>query len=113
MMKQEPYLKETVVTVVRKYNPDYGDDIVCRCGHPYYRHFDTYEDMYPCGCKYCGRFEFVLPDTFAIHDRYFTYEECKELQLSGGSNAPSWLGKFKLKQLLRNKVPKKYEHIVS
>lgn len=27
---------------------------VCQCGHPYYRHFDTYEDMYPCGCKYCA-----------------------------------------------------------
>lgn len=28
-------------------------DKKCQCGHPYYRHFDTYEEMYPCGCKYC------------------------------------------------------------
>jgi len=37
-----------------KYNPKYGNDRVCECGDPYYRHFDTYDDMYPCGCKYCG-----------------------------------------------------------
>jgi hypothetical protein len=36
------------------YDPNFGDDKVCQCGHPYYRHFDTYEDMYPVGCKYCG-----------------------------------------------------------
>jgi hypothetical protein len=35
------------------YDPDFGDDRVCKCGHPYYRHFDTYEDMRPVGCKYC------------------------------------------------------------
>lgn len=37
-----------------QYNPDYGDDKVCKCGHKYYRHFDTYEEMYPIGCKYCA-----------------------------------------------------------
>jgi hypothetical protein len=35
------------------YDSKFGDDRICKCGHPYYRHFDTYEDMYPCGCKYC------------------------------------------------------------
>ena len=35
------------------YDPNYGDDILCVCGHPYYRHFDTYEQMAPVGCKYC------------------------------------------------------------
>jgi len=41
------------------YDKDFGDDKLCTCGHQYYRHFDTYEDMYPCGCKYCDceRFE--------------------------------------------------------
>ena len=39
------------------YDPDYGDDKMCQCGHPYYRHFDTYEKMKPVGCKYC------LPET--------------------------------------------------
>ncbi len=28
-------------------------EALCQCGHPYYRHFDTYEDMRPVGCKYC------------------------------------------------------------
>jgi len=50
----EPYLEGIITEQTRKYNPNYGDDRICKCGHPYYRHFDTYEDMYPCGCKYCG-----------------------------------------------------------
>ena len=35
------------------YDPTFGDDVECECGHAYYRHFDTYEDMAPVGCKYC------------------------------------------------------------
>lgn len=36
------------------YDPDFGDYKMCECGHIYYRHFDTYEQMRPVGCKYCG-----------------------------------------------------------
>ena len=36
------------------YDPNFGDEKLCECGHPYYRHFDSYEDMEPIGCKYCG-----------------------------------------------------------
>lgn len=35
------------------YDPNFGDDKECICGHPYYRHFDTYDNMSPVGCKYC------------------------------------------------------------
>jgi hypothetical protein len=35
------------------YDPDFGDDLVCCCGHPYYWHFDTYNQMAPIGCKHC------------------------------------------------------------
>lgn len=35
------------------YDPEFGDDRKCKCSHIYYRHFDTYEDMEPVGCKYC------------------------------------------------------------
>jgi hypothetical protein len=52
-MSDSPYLEEIVTTVVRKYNPEYGDDRVCECGHTYYRHFDPFEEMYAVGCKYC------------------------------------------------------------
>lgn len=45
------------------YDPEYGDDKECLCGHAYYRHFDTYADMYPCGCKYCRCDTFVLAPT--------------------------------------------------
>ncbi len=36
------------------YDPNYGDDVCCgECGHTYERHFDTYMEMEPVGCKYC------------------------------------------------------------
>jgi hypothetical protein len=59
--KEKPYLKriEVIQKVIIEYNPNYGDDRICECGHPYYRHFDTYENMEPVGCKYCGCYEFV------------------------------------------------------
>lgn len=58
--KERPYL--LTISGVRTfygYNSNYGDSRECVCGHPYYRHFDTYDKMYPCGCKYCGCGEFV------------------------------------------------------
>ena len=54
-----PYLEETVVRIHKKYNPNFGDDRMCVCGHTYYRHFDSYEDMEPVGCKYCHCGTFV------------------------------------------------------
>lgn len=51
---QQPYLELEKVTIKFKYNPHYGDDRVCKCGHVYYRHFDSYENMATVGCKYCG-----------------------------------------------------------
>lgn len=55
---EEPYLYETITTIVAKYNPKYGNDRICECGHPYHRHFDSYEDMEPVGCKYCDCWTF-------------------------------------------------------
>lgn len=49
-----PYIEELCWHIEMKYNPQYGDDKICRCGHPYYQHFDTDEDMDNIGCKYCG-----------------------------------------------------------
>jgi hypothetical protein len=56
MSKEKPYIvtKKQIIVTTRTYNPKYGDDRICVCGHPYYRHFDTYENMDPVGCKYCG-----------------------------------------------------------
>jgi hypothetical protein len=51
--------REEVISVLNKlkinndYDPNFGDDKVCKCGHTYYRHFDSYEDMRSVGCKYC------------------------------------------------------------
>ena len=58
-MEEKPYIEEIVTKTIRKYNPNFGDDRECGCGHVYYRHFDSYEDMHPCGCKYCECYEFV------------------------------------------------------
>lgn len=43
------------------YDKNYGDHRECTCGHPYYRHFDSYkDDMLHLGCKYCECYDFVL-----------------------------------------------------
>ena len=54
-----PYIIVHEVKTNKKYNPEYGDDRICVCGHPYHRHFDSYEDMRAVGCKYCQCFEFI------------------------------------------------------
>lgn len=54
-----PYLEYEYKVTEKKYNPNYGDDRICVCGHTYERHFDSYENMEPVGCKYCGCSEFV------------------------------------------------------
>lgn len=56
-----PYLLHVIVRkiVAKEWNPQYDQDRECECGHPYYRHFDTYEEMAPIGCKYCPCFFFV------------------------------------------------------
>ena len=53
--ENRPYLETRleVVGVLKEYNPNYGDDKICECGHSYYRHFDSYDGMSPVGCKYC------------------------------------------------------------
>lgn len=60
MKEEKPYIFKTIVTKrrLRLYNTNYGDARVCECGHPYYRHFDPYEQMRNVGCKYCGCFKF-------------------------------------------------------
>ena len=54
---KDAYIVEHVERLV--YNPAYGDDRECICGHPYYRHFDSYDNNEPVGCKYCACFTFV------------------------------------------------------
>lgn len=58
MEQEKPYILKAVAELRREYNPKFGDDRICKCGHPYYRHFDSYEQMDPCGCKYCGCYTF-------------------------------------------------------
>ena len=56
---EKPYIIETRVIKILKYNPNYGDDRICICGHPYHRHFDWMENNYPIGCKYCDCTQFI------------------------------------------------------
>jgi len=60
---QPPYVQEFRIDGLNilernKYNPNFGDNRMCDCGHPYYRHFDTYDNMEPVGCKYCECYKF-------------------------------------------------------
>ena len=59
LIVENPYLVSIKTVTEYIYNPKYGDDRQCKCGHSYYRHFDTYEDMRNIGCKYCQCWEFV------------------------------------------------------
>lgn len=51
------------------YDKGFGDDKDCACGHPYYRHFDTYDNMSPIGCKYCDCHTWQSPD-HPLPERY-------------------------------------------
>jgi len=59
--REYPYNIKQVVTEIRLYNPKFGDDRVCKCGHTYERHFDLHEevDEQDVGCKYCNCSTFV------------------------------------------------------
>lgn len=59
MKEEKPYIIETITIQKKKYNPNYGDNRMCVCGHTYYRHFDPWDDMEAVGCKYCGCQQFV------------------------------------------------------
>lgn len=50
---EQPYFVLINIETEYKYNPKFGDDRICKCGHTYYRHFDSYEQMEAVGCKYC------------------------------------------------------------
>ena len=55
LMEQLPYLEQTTTRLI--WNREFPQDAECACGHPYYRHFDGYDNMWPCGCKYCPCYE--------------------------------------------------------
>jgi len=61
-MSEPPYLEELEIKYIKSYNPNYGDDRICKCGHAYYRHFDSYDYNNPCGCKYCECYQFEEGD---------------------------------------------------
>ncbi len=64
--KKSPYLiykynkKIILKGKIKLYNPNFGDDKICKnCGHTYIKHFDSWNNNYNCGCKYCNCKEFV------------------------------------------------------
>ena len=60
MSEEKPYIRRVEVkTIIHiEYNPKYGGDRICKCGHPYERHFDPYEKWEAVGCKYCQCYTF-------------------------------------------------------
>ena len=63
VVPEQPYIRTERIVVDLKYNPNYGDNRICKCGHAYHRHFDSYEDMEAVGCKYCDCYEFEEAST--------------------------------------------------
>jgi hypothetical protein len=39
--------------IARLWDENHDQNAKCECGHVYHRHFDSWEDMEPIGCKYC------------------------------------------------------------
>lgn len=78
-MNEKPYIERVITKVVHEYNPKYGDERLCGCGHPYYRHFDTYEEMYACGCKYCICRMFEQAGSYSGINNYWSQD--KEFRL--------------------------------
>jgi len=64
-----PYIITYSVHIHKEYNPHFGDNRECMCGHSYYRHFDPYEGMDACGCKYCGCQHFQLSQSEIRKDK--------------------------------------------
>ena len=52
-----PYLLE--VDIAYMFNPAFGLNRMCVCGHTYERHFDSDGSYAPIGCKYCDCYRFV------------------------------------------------------
>lgn len=82
LIEQEEYVSHnsgihpsSELELADQYDPNYGDNKECLCGHPYYRHFDTYEDMAPVGCKYCSGYS---PDGKHHYDRYCPFFKAAE-----------------------------------
>lgn len=59
LIKQQPYIVEMHTTYTYHYNPRFGDERMCHCGHSYIQHFDAFEQYDELGCKQdckCGHF---------------------------------------------------------
>lgn len=65
-MSQVPYIKRRTITVEKMYNPAYGDDRMCKCGHRYESHFDSYDNMANVGCEFCFCTDFVESKSIQI-----------------------------------------------
>lgn len=66
VMKEDHIAIKRIANGPELYDPNFGDEKKCLCEHSYYRHFDSYEDMIPVGCKYagsCGCFSFRLQES--------------------------------------------------
>ena len=81
MNNEKPYITEIKIITqkIKKYNPNYGDDRLCECGHTYYRHFDSWKNMENVGCKYCPCYDFqeaiITPEKITEIEKLLRKEE--------------------------------------
>lgn len=66
-MTEKPYIEQIVTVTEKHWNPRFDQDAPCVCGHVYYRHFDTWDDMAATGCKYCECHEFRCDTAHGEH----------------------------------------------
>lgn len=81
------------------YEANYGDDEPCQCGHPYDRHFDSYDHMRPVGCKYCACYEFQAmtartQNVFFTSDQHYGHKRICEFAKRPFANADDMAEEF-------------------
>lgn len=104
MFKDDAYIFHTDKNgLQKKYNPIFGDDRKCICGHRYYRHFDSWDEMATVGCKYCGCDHFIEMPTkcelcetpleegkFVDLSPYFLCESCADEKIKETEPVPEY-----------------------
>lgn len=89
-----PALQEWLRTNEDRYLWDeyYPQEELCTCGHPYYRHFDSYENNRAVGCKYCpcqrhrtdGLDDYICPTKFHLSKGPNVDWHHEPLEIEGG-----------------------------
>ena len=85
LSNKQPYIVKETIIKEYSYNPEYGDDKICQCFHPYHRHFDSHNCMANVGCKYCPCEEFKPINVYHTNMREMPIEHLVLIKHTDGT----------------------------